>query len=99
MPQTANNAHSGPAFFAMHKIFWSLAVWLIVSFHCEACLADALPRSVLILNDSGGPTIQGYLDITLAERSTLNAQSPSPFALYVENLDLNQFQGPEYDKT
>jgi signal transduction histidine kinase len=77
----------------------SLAVCLIVCFYCGVCQAAALPKSVLILNESGGPTIQGYLEITFAERSTLNSQSSSPFVTYIEDLDLNQFQGPEYNKT
>jgi signal transduction histidine kinase len=77
----------------------SFAVCLIVCFYCGVCRAAALPKSVLILNESGGPTIQGYLEITFAERSTLNSQSSSPFVTYIEDLDLNQFQGPEYNKT
>ena len=75
-----------------------LTIGLIACCYPGTCQSDPLPRSVLILNESS-PGIQGYSDITAAQRSTLNAQSPSPFAIYVENLDLNQFASPQYKKT
>ena len=75
-----------------------LTIWLIACCYPGTCQSDPLPKSVLILNESS-PGIQGYSDITAAQRLTLNAQSPSPFAVYVENLDLNQFVSPQYKKT
>ena len=75
-----------------------LTIGLIACCYPGTCQSDPLPRSVLILNKSSSG-IQGYSDITAAQRSTLNAQSPSPFAIYVENLDLNQFANPQYKKT
>ena len=80
-------------------MFWRwLAISLIAGCYPGTCQSDPLPRSVLILNESS-PGIQGYSDITAAQRSTLNDQSSSPFAVYVENLDLNQFVSPQYKKT
>ena len=80
-------------------MFWRwLTIGLIACCYPGTCQSDPLPRSVLILNESS-PGIQGYSDITAAQRLTLNAQSPSPFAIYVENLDLNQFVSPQYKKT
>jgi signal transduction histidine kinase len=81
------------------SMFWRwLTIGLIACCYPCTCQSGPLPRSVLILNESS-PGIQGYSDITAAQRSTLNAQSPSPFAIYVENLDLNQFASPQYKKT
>ena len=75
-----------------------LLIWLIACCYPVTCQSGPLPKSVLILNESS-PGIQGYADITAAQRLTLNAQAPSPFAVYVENLDLNQFVSPQYKKT
>jgi hypothetical protein len=75
-----------------------LTIGLVACCYPGTCQSDPLSRSVLILNESS-PEIQGYLDITAAQRSTLNAQSPSPFAIYVENLSLNEFGAAQYQKT
>jgi hypothetical protein len=81
------------------SMFWRwLIIGLIACCYPGTCQSDPLPRSVLILNESS-PGIQGYSDITAAQRSTLNAPSPSPFAIYVEYLDLNQFASSQYKKT
>ena len=81
------------------SMFWRwLAIGLIACCYPGTSRSDPLPRSVLILNESS-TGIQGYSDITAAERSTLNAQSPSPFAYYVEYLNLNEFATPQNKKT
>src|SRR5207244_1104095 len=41
---------------------------------------------------------QGYFEIANTFRSTLNAQSPAPIAVHVENLDLTRFGGPQHEK-
>ncbi|HET9718424.1 MAG TPA: ATP-binding protein [Pseudolabrys sp.] len=61
------------------------------------CLADPLPRSLLVLNE-GSAGIQGYADTTAAFRTKLNAGQSEPFNIYIENLDLNLFQGVQYQK-
>ena len=85
----------------VHKIslFWRwLTIGVIACCYPGTSRSDPLPRSVLILNESS-TQIQGYSDITSAQRSTLNAQSPSPFAFYVEYLSLNEFATPQNKKT
>ena len=83
---------------SQHSMFWRwLTIGLIACCYPGTCQSDPLPRSVLILNESS-PGVEGYSEITAAQRLTLNAQSPSPFAIYVENLDLNQLASSQYRK-
>jgi signal transduction histidine kinase/ABC-type uncharacterized transport system substrate-binding protein len=74
-----------------------LAIVLVAVFFPAASLADALPRSLLILNE-GSAGIQGYADTAAALRETLNASPAGPFTVYIENLDLNLFQGLQYQE-
>jgi signal transduction histidine kinase len=54
------------------------------------------PRSVLILEHSD-PGLPHFIRLTAAFRSTLRERSPSPVAVYSENLDLSRFSGPQYE--
>jgi signal transduction histidine kinase len=74
-----------------------LAIMLVAGFLPAASLADTLPRSLLILNE-GSAGIQGYADTAAALRATINAGASEPFAFYIEDLDLNLFQGLNYQK-
>ena len=78
------------------RIFIALTALLVPA----ACLAaNTLPRSVLILSQgsSGAPWP------VLAEqavRSILNIKNPAaPASIYVEQLDLYNFAGPQYEQT
>jgi signal transduction histidine kinase len=81
----------------MQVIRRCLAIVLLAGFFPSAGLADALPRSLLILNE-GSAGIQGYADTAAALRATINAGASEPFAFYIEDLDLNLFQGLKYQK-
>ena len=81
----------------MQVIRRCLAIVLLAGFFSSAGLADALPRSLLILNE-GSAGIQGYADTAAALRATINAGASEPFAFYIEDLDLNLFQGLKYQK-
>lgn len=81
----------------MQVIRRCLAIVLLAGFFSSAGLADALPRSLLILNE-GSAGIQGYADTAVALRATINAGASEPFAFYIEDLDLNLFQGLKYQK-
>ena len=60
--------------------------------------AEDIPRSVLILNQSGaGFPNTGYTEISSSFRTTLSAHSP--LRMYVENLDFGNFRGPGYEAT
>lgn len=75
-----------------------LAVWLIAVLNPTLGHADAVPKSVLILNEAG-PEIQGYLETAASLRSALKSNSPASTVVYIESLDLNRFRGPQYQKT
>jgi signal transduction histidine kinase len=81
----------------MQVIRRCLAIVLLAGFFSSAGLADALPRSLLILNE-GSAGIQGYADTAAALRATINAGASEPFAFYIEDLDLNLFQGLKYQR-
>lgn len=60
--------------------------------------AEPLPRSILILeqSDSRSPF---YAAIYSGLQSQVNANPTSPVIIYVENLDLSRFPGPEYEQS
>ena len=63
----------------------------------SACFAgDPPPRSVLVLSQgfSGAPWPTA---VHQAIRSTLNAQESSSVAIYIEELDLARFGGPQFE--
>ena len=84
--------------FAMRVLLRCLAVWLIAVLNSTLGHADAVPKSVLILNEAG-PEIQGYLETAASLRSALKSNSPASTVVYIESLDLNRFRGPQYQKT
>jgi signal transduction histidine kinase len=59
--------------------------------------ADPLPRSVLVLSQgfSGAPWPTA---VHQAIRSALNARVSSPVAVYIEELDLARFGGPQFEQ-
>jgi signal transduction histidine kinase len=59
--------------------------------------ADPLPRSVLILDQSDRDSAW-YAAFSPAFRSTLNAASPAPVAVYAEHLDLSRFRSAQHDE-
>jgi hypothetical protein len=88
----------GRAGFWAGSIAWFAIAWV------GACLASGpslaaehLPRSMLVLEQSDvrGPF---YAAIFSGLRSEVNANATSPVTIYVENLDLNRFTGPEYEQ-
>jgi signal transduction histidine kinase/ABC-type uncharacterized transport system substrate-binding protein len=74
-----------------------LVVFLTTCFLPFICRADPLPRSVLILNESGAE-VQGYADISASLRSTLRAASGPSLTAFTEYLDFNRFRGPQYQQ-
>ena len=71
---------------------------LVVAFSGVISRAETLPRSVLILDESGpGALNPGYAEISRAFRSALLAKSP--VRIYAANLDLQEFSGPAYYAT
>src|SRR5262245_1941046 len=73
----------------------SLIASLVLLFSASPCSAEAMPRSVLILDESGpGGLNPGYAELSRAFRDALIAKSR--VRIYATNLDLNQFSGPEY---
>src|SRR5215211_5094970 len=73
-----------------------LLLCLAMSLACPIAVAQQpLPRSVLILDESGpGALNPGYAEITRSFRSNLLSQSPAH--IYIQNLDLNNFSGTRY---
>ena len=59
--------------------------------------ADPLPRSILILDQSDKDSAW-YAAFSPAFRSTLNAASPAPIAIYTEHLDLARFRSTQHDE-
>jgi ABC-type uncharacterized transport system substrate-binding protein len=59
--------------------------------------AEQLPRSLLVLEQSDvtGPF---YTAIVSGLRSTLNSSTAFPISIYVEDLDLNRFNGSAYEE-
>ena len=56
-----------------------------------------LPRSILILDQSDKDSAW-YAAFSPAFRSTLNAASPAPIAIYAEHLDLARFRSTQHDE-
>jgi len=72
------------------------ACCLMALLHCQPAMAQARPRSLLVLDQAEvrGPF---YYEIFAGLRSALNAASRSPVTLYVESLDLARFTGAAYE--
>src|SRR5262245_32836168 len=83
----------GHAMSAMASLL--LIVSMVLALSVSPCSAEAVPRNVLILDESGpGGLNPGYAEVSRAFRDALVAKSTS--RVYALNLDLNQFSGPEY---
>lgn len=75
-----------------------LIVGLTIALSSAPCRAEALPRSVLILDESGpGGLNPGYAEISRAFRERLLARSQAH--IYAMNLDFSIFSGPRYEAT
>ena len=81
----------------MRLIWRHLVVVLTTGLLPMLCRADPLPRSVLILNESGAE-VQSYADISASLRSTLRAASGPSLTAFTEYLDFNRFRGPQYQQ-
>ena len=63
-----------------------------------ASAEQAVPRHILILDDSGGAAAGPfYRDIVSALRGSVNRDPSKQYSIYVEHLDLHRFRGPEYE--
>lgn len=93
-PQVALAFQTGQR--AILKFWWrSLAGVAVAGFVTATCGAEPVPRSVLILDESGpGSLNPGYAEITRVFRSTLIAKSPA--RIYAVNLDFNDFSSAQY---
>ena len=60
--------------------------------------AEPLPRSILVLEQSDVRS-PFYAAIYSGLQSEVNASATSPVTIYVENLDLSRFPGPEYEQS
>src|SRR3954467_6734692 len=76
-----------------------ISVWLIASaLLAGAPKADPLPRSVLVLDQYGGPL--PWVGIrSHAFRTLLNTRRAVPISIYEEYLDLNRFAAPSYKES
>jgi signal transduction histidine kinase len=77
---------------------WLIVILTIVAVPTAGLAVEQPPASVLIL-DQSGPGLPWYGALTSALRSVLNRSSTKSPSIYVENLDLNRFNGPRYDQS
>jgi signal transduction histidine kinase len=82
---------------AMH-LFWRVIVVLAACLLPGLALADPLPRSMLVLDQSDvrGPF---YYEIFDALRSTVNVSAAPPVTIYAESLNLIRFPGAAYEES
>ena len=77
---------------------WVIAAGLFCSIVSVASAEQAMPRGVLILDDSGGAAAGPfYPAIVSALRGSVNRDPSNQYSIYVEHLDLHRFRGPEYE--
>src|SRR4051794_10955050 len=81
------------------NLLFRISAWLIVSaLFLGAVTAEPLPRSVLVLDQYGGPL--PWVGIrSHAFRTLLNAGRAVPISIYEEYLDLNRFAAPSYKES
>ena len=74
----------------------AFALWLVASLANQGALADQIfSRGVLIINQSN--SFRPWPNAIISEiRTAINGQSDQPVSVYVEDLDLYRFNGPEY---
>jgi signal transduction histidine kinase len=71
--------------------------WSLVFVSLAASLAaEPLPRSVLII-DQSGPGLPFYAGISSGIRSAVNSGSATQVSIYHEQLDLARFRGSDYE--
>jgi len=75
-----------------------VVVLLLLDIAAGPAAAQSSSRSVLVI-DQSDVRAPFYYDVFAALRSTINADSKSPTAIYIESLDLSRFSGPEYEET
>ena len=73
-------------------VAWSLAFVSIVA----SLAAEPLPRSVLII-DQSGPGLPFYAGISSGIRAAVISGSTSQVSIYHEQLDVSRFRGPTYE--
>ena len=78
---------------------WIIVAGLLCSIVSSASAEQqAVPQSILILDDSGGAASGPfYKDMVSALRGSVNRDPSKQYSIYVEHLDLNRFRGPEYE--
>src|SRR5215510_13457491 len=76
----------------------TVACCLMALLHCQPAMAQARPRSLLVLDQAEvrGPF---YYEVFVGLRSAVYAGSRSPVTLYVESLDLSRFNGADYENS
>lgn len=91
----SGDAHPVPP-RSLHVCIIAGLVFLLTALGYQAVAAQALPRSVLVLDpsDARGPF---YNEIFSSVRSVLNATTGAPVTLYAESLSLARFNGAEYE--
>ena len=82
----------------MRWVAWIFFCFMAFSTVGAVSIAAPLPRSILVLNESGmvGPF---YRDAYDALRSTVTANSSQPVSINLEQLELERFGGDHYEKT
>ncbi|WP_413990434.1 ABC transporter substrate binding protein [Labrys okinawensis] len=79
-------------------IWGCFALALLYAVIASPAWGEALPKSVLVIEEADAIRGPYYIAMFSALRARLNA-SQRPISLYVENLDLPFFEGPEYEDT
>jgi signal transduction histidine kinase len=82
----------------MNRLLRIIVSLMFSALFAGSLAAQPLPRSVLII-DELGPGLPWYVALSGAFQTTLNARSTTSVSVYAENLDLNRFGSPEYEKT
>ena len=79
------------------RLGWRLAILAAISLvTVNFAAAEPLPRSVLVINQSG-PNRPWIVGFSTALRNILQADPSGPISLYIEDLDLTEFRSPEYE--
>jgi signal transduction histidine kinase len=77
---------------------WLMATWLLCLGLSPASAQQAVPRSILILDESAGAAAGPfYAGIVSALRASVNRDPSNQYSIYVEHLDLSRFRGPSYE--
>src|SRR5262245_10957354 len=91
------NLRAGIGACAIHWLARAILASMLAHVVRMAGAAPQLPRSVLILDQSGSDSV--WFDTFFSEfRSTLATQSAKTVSVYAEHLDLSRFGGPRHDE-